>query len=119
MSKVDDTRLLILKEYDQRGTLYAGFATCLQGLLSHCLKLAHIKPQSITDRLKSRKSLEEKLSRPSKNYSQLADITDITGVRVITYFPADVDQVAALLEREFEIHREHCTDACLEFRPKR
>ena len=33
---------------------------------------------------------------------RLEDITDISGVRVITYFPDTVDQVASLIEREFE-----------------
>src|ERR1043166_2533264 len=110
MSKVDDTGPDILKEYDNKSTLYGGLAKCLRDLLSQCLKRADINPQSITSRLKSRKSLEEKLSLPGKHFSQLADITAVTGVRVITYFPADVDKVAALLEREFEIDREHCID---------
>ena len=110
MPKIENARAIILGEYEARSGVYGAFGTCLEGLLTHILRLAGIKPHSISCRLKTPKSLEDKLSRPGKTYSQLADITDITGVRVITYFAAEVDQVAALLEREFEIDREHCVD---------
>ena len=46
----------------------------------------------------------EKVSRPGKGYSNpRLDITDLAGVRVITYYVEDVDQVQAVLDTEFEI----------------
>lgn len=101
---------MILKDYDEQSVVYANFTTRLQALIDEIVRSSGIIPQSISGRLKPRTSLEEKISRPGKTYSQLAEVTDVSGVRVITYFPAEVDQVAALLEKEFKLHREDCVD---------
>ncbi|MGG0669859.1 hypothetical protein ABE073_15195 [Lederbergia citrisecunda] len=40
----------------------------------------------------------------------MRDITDTVGVRVITYFNDDVDKIAKVIEREFEVDRENSID---------
>jgi len=57
----------------------------------------------VTSRVKERKSLASKIDRIPGKYSQLADITDVVGLRVITYFEDTVDDVAKIIEREFEV----------------
>lgn len=37
--------------------------------------------------------MREKIDQPDKTYSALTDITDIAGVRIITYFEDDVDRI--------------------------
>lgn len=49
----------------------------------------------------------EVLDNPDK-YRSIADLTDLLGVRIITYFPDQVDDVAAIIEREFDMAYENC-----------
>ena len=51
----------------------------------------------------------EVLDNPDK-YRSIADLTDLLGVRIITYFPDQVDDVAAIIEREFDMAYENCGD---------
>lgn len=65
---------------------------------------------SITSRAKGVESFSGKLSKPESSYSQLTDVTDLAALRITTYFNSDVDVVAELIEREFEVIREHSHD---------
>jgi ppGpp synthetase/RelA/SpoT-type nucleotidyltranferase len=62
-----------------------------------------LKLHSITLRLKDRDSLASKLARPDRTYRQLWDVTDLIGLRVITYFEDDVDHVGHLLEAHLPV----------------
>jgi ppGpp synthetase/RelA/SpoT-type nucleotidyltranferase len=109
----------ILGEYDGLRGRYDAFRKYLESLLPQLIAAEKIQPHKIESRLKSRQSLEEKIGRPGKSYSQLADITDICGARIITYFAADVDAVASLLEREFAIYKAHSIDRRQDLDPNR
>lgn len=90
---------------------YRLFTARVQELLTTLLKGAGIQPHSITSREKSAASLREKIQRDGKSYANpLEDITDLAGVRVITYFPTDVDKVVPIIEREFDVDLEHSMD---------
>ena len=65
---------------------------------------------SVTGRTKDEESLRKKLSRPGEKYATLSDVTDICGVRIVTYFAEEVDKVAALIEKEFDIDRRNSVD---------
>ncbi|AKU93773.1 hypothetical protein AKJ09_00437 [Labilithrix luteola] len=69
-----------------------------------------LKVHSVTVRLKSRESLARKLARPDKSYSDLWAITDLLGLRVITYFEDAVDRVGNLLEARMPVDFGHSTD---------
>lgn len=109
----------ILGEYDGLRGRYDAFRKYLESLLPQLIAAEKIQPHKIESRLKSRQRLEEKIGRPGKSYSQLADITDICGARIITYFAADVDAVASLLEREFAIDKAHSIDRRQDLDPNR
>jgi ppGpp synthetase/RelA/SpoT-type nucleotidyltranferase len=48
--------------------------------------------------------LREKITRPSKTYvTPLEEVTDLAGVRVIAYFPDDVDKIIQIIKNEFVI----------------
>ena len=91
----------ILGQYDERVDLYRGLTSKAKSLVEEMLREEGIRIHSVTSRVKMRESLREKIARSDKNYSELSDVTDIAGVRVITYFDDDVDRVAECLEREF------------------
>jgi ppGpp synthetase/RelA/SpoT-type nucleotidyltranferase len=62
-----------------------------------------LKLHSVTLRLKDRESLARKLARPDRTYKQLWDVTDLIGLRVITYFEDDVDRVGQVLEARLPV----------------
>lgn len=64
-------------------------------------------------------SLFEKLNRPGKAYQELGDVTDLVGLRIITYLPEDVDGVAQIIEDEFAIDRVNSIDKRLTSDPDR
>lgn len=65
---------------------------------------------AVKARAKNLDSVREKLRR--KNYlNPDVELTDVIGVRVITYFAADVDAVAAALERRLDVSVRKSRDA--------
>ncbi len=67
------------------------------------LAAAGIKVHSVTVRVKDRDSVARKLARPDRSYTALWDVTDLLGLRIVTYFEDAVDQVGAVLERHLPI----------------
>ena len=65
---------------------------------------------SIEYRVKSEDSLAGKLELKGAKYKSLADITDIIGLRVITYYTEDVDKVASAVDRLFTIDWDNSVD---------
>jgi putative GTP pyrophosphokinase len=65
---------------------------------------------SISYRLKTPDSARKKFLRVEGRYNSVADITDLLGLRIITYFPDEVDAAASTIEREFDIVYEHSID---------
>ncbi|MCR5326842.1 MAG: hypothetical protein K6E37_08880 [Bacteroidales bacterium] len=64
----------------------------------------------LESRVKTEKSLAGKLELKGHKYSTLADITDIIGLRIITFYIDDVDKVASAVERLFTVDWENSVD---------
>ncbi|MBQ9604020.1 MAG: hypothetical protein IJR45_01255 [Firmicutes bacterium] len=71
---------------------------------------AGIPTLEIAHRIKDADSAIEKLRRKSDNYSDIADLTDLIGFRIICYFSDDVDKIAAVVEKLFVIDRDNSVD---------
>jgi ppGpp synthetase/RelA/SpoT-type nucleotidyltranferase len=69
-----------------------------------------LKLHSITLRVKTRDSVAAKLARPDRTYGSLWDLTDLIGLRVITYFEDGVDRVGRLLEAHLPVDFRHSVD---------
>lgn len=61
-------------------------------------------------RIKTEKSLDGKIERNADSYSQLEDITDILGARIICYFYDEVDAIGKKIEEEFSVDWENSYD---------
>lgn len=78
--------------------------------VTRALEESKIGYQSISSRVKGEESLARKLNRPDKTYESLWDVTDLVGIRVVTFFEDNIDEIASLIERSFEIDYQHSTN---------
>ena len=71
---------------------------------------AGIVVAALEHRVKTEQSLAGKLALKGGKYRDIFDITDIVGVRVISFYIDDVDKVASIVERIFDVDWENSID---------
>lgn len=99
----------LIKEYDSLRSTYEQFGKTTADLIKRLLSANGVSVHTISYRVKDRKSLQKKIVAKSK-YNELSDITDVAGVRVITNYSGDVDNVARVIEKEFKVDKENTID---------
>lgn len=100
----------ILQEYDKQHDVYDSFTLAMKALLLDLLQRYHIRVLSVTSRLKKRESLGSKLAIVGRNYKNLEDVTDICGLRIITYYPDEINSVSSLISNEFNVDSKNSVD---------
>ncbi len=100
----------ILSEYDERSSIYSALSKRIRTTLTKLCRKEGIHVHAIAYRVKTRKSLIRKLNRPDASYRTLGELTDIAGIRVITYYASDVERVAQIIQREYAIDEENSID---------
>lgn len=108
--KLDIHCEMILDEYRDRLPILDKMREVVLGILQRTLKENNMVVTAIEGRVKTEKSLAGKLELKGNKYHTIDDITDIVGVRIITFFSDEVDQIAALVERMFEIDWDNSVD---------
>lgn len=114
-----ENKSTVMAEYDSKCRLYENFASEIEHQLKHILVAEGIVYNAITSRVKDRESLSKKIDRKNDKYSSLSDLTDIAGVRVITYYEKDVDEVSKIVEKEFAVDKENSIDKRAALEPDR
>lgn len=89
----------------------------IQDELTELLEKAGLRTHGLMGRVKTISSFERKLSRPDRIYHKLDDMTDLIGLRVITYFAEDVDDVAQMIEDHYDIDLTQSVDKRLSTDP--
>src|SRR5438477_9906216 len=98
------TRDELLTEFDHSEDIYAALTDKLHLLIAEILQANSLNVHSITSRAKSRSSVAAKIAKSdAPKYQCLNDVTDLTGIRIITYFADDVDRVARAFHCVFVI----------------
>ena len=100
----------ILEEYREQRPVFAKMQETIPAQVRSLFEEAGIVVASIESRVKEEKSLVGKLELKGAKYGSLADITDIFGMRIITFYVDDVDKVASVVERLFEIDWDNSVD---------
>jgi len=90
--------------------LYEEFAEVLRHILGEAFNEAAVKIHSIEARAKTLTSFGQKAARPSvadpnrpRYRDPLSEITDLAGVRVITFFPKTLKEVDRVIHAEFRV----------------
>ena len=79
-------------------------------LLQAALREQNIELNTFERRVKTEESLAGKLEKKGYKYRTLYDITDVVGIRVVTYYTDDVDKVAAIAKQIFDVDWKNSVD---------
>lgn len=83
--------------------LYKDYLDSLEPLVRTLLEGRDILVQSVTSRVKKIPSALTKASRPDQTITDASELHDFAGIRVITYFADQVDEVADLFRQSFDV----------------
>jgi GTP pyrophosphokinase len=103
------------EDYAHAVELLPNFGVSLESLIKHLLTVRGIQFHGVNHRVKSKDSAERKAARPRNGGTDasprtLESLTDMLGVRVVTYFRDGIEKVAEVLRDEFEIDWENTVD---------
>ena len=107
---LDPHCMAILQEYQDNLPRFREVEQEVKEKLRQTLADAGLLVAAIESRVKSYNSLAGKLELKGHKYNSLADLTDILGLRVITFYIDDVDKVASAVERLFVIDWDNTVD---------
>ncbi len=90
---------------------YEVFREKISLLIGELLRQSNIEVFSIESRTKSIESFEDKINRPDKKYTNpLNEVTDLCGIRIITYYTEEIYQIAEIMRSEFTIDNVNSID---------
>jgi len=99
-----------VEQYSKKRHLYDDFTVEIENILRQAIETRGLKINVIQGRAKSEESFGKKAATPSeqgpdkpKYANPMKEITDLAGVRVITFFPSTVEEIGALIQEEFQV----------------
>lgn len=101
---------MILDEYREKRPLFEKLQAVVDGEIRRIATDNHLYVTAMESRIKKEKSLAGKLELKGHKYATLSDITDILGCRIITFYTEEVDKIAALIEKNFEVDWDNSVD---------
>lgn len=118
-SPVTKTKSELLKAYEQEAAVHGELVEYLTEFMEKMCAAEKVRVHDINGRVKNLKSFAAKVSKPDSAYVRLSDVHDVAGVRVITYLNHEVDKVAEIVKREFEIDHTRTADRRIATDPDR
>jgi putative GTP pyrophosphokinase len=94
--------------YNQKRATFASLAENASSSFKALLSARRVDILAVSHRTKTLESVIEKVGR--KDYSDLSEITDLAGVRVIAYIESDVQRAADLIAEAFVIDKMNSVD---------
>lgn len=90
--------------------IYSEAVEVIKEILNEKLENKEYKFQSINFRIKTKESLTRKIHDKGRKYQRLSDITDIVGVRIVTFMEDQVDIVAEKIKDFFVVDEKNTID---------
>lgn len=90
------------REYSEATHRLSSFGPVLVNLIQTLAESKSISLHSVAYRIKSKQSTFSKLARSNWTKS-ISGLTDILGVRIITWFADEADAIGRIIEREFDV----------------
>ena len=101
---------MLMEQYHERQVVYQRLAQVAEETLRRALKKQHVAVIALEHRVKTESSLAGKLELKGAKYHTLDDVTDILGMRVVTFYSDDVDKVAAIVNEIFQVDWSNSVD---------
>src|SRR5436305_3191255 len=104
MSKMDsvaDSKATILYDFGRLRSIYASLVEEVMFAIRQALDTEKIKVANVLGKVKEVASLAEKIER--KKYTNVAEVPDLAGVRIVCMYSSQIEEVAALIRNEFDV----------------
>ena len=101
---------MLMEQYRERLPLYQRLAELVDEAVRKALKEQHVTVTVMEHRVKAENSLAGKLELKGAKYHTLDNVTDIVGMRIVTFYSADVDKVAAIINELFVVDWNNSVD---------
>lgn len=101
---------MILEQYRDAVPVFRKMQEVVDDALRDRISEQGIYVNAIETRIKTEKSLAGKLEIKGNKYGSLSDLTDILGARVITFYTDEVDKIAALADKIFDVDWQNSVD---------
>lgn len=108
--QLDQHGEMLMEQYRERTAVYERLSHLADETLRNALDAQHVKVTAMEHRIKAESSLAGKLELKGAKYHTLDDVTDIVGMRVVTFYSADVDKVAAIVNEVFQVDWNNSVD---------
>jgi ppGpp synthetase/RelA/SpoT-type nucleotidyltranferase len=108
--KLDSHGEELLRQYHELRPTLEKLAQDANELLCKALQEQGIYVTAMEHRVKTERSLAGKLELKGAKYKSIEDVTDLVGLRVITFYTDDVDKVSVIASRIFDIDWKESVD---------
>lgn len=97
----------LLNKYEEETHIYTAFEKRCRDLIEELIAESGFKYHIIESRIKTLESLKKKLeSKMLEDY----EVTDLLGIRIITYYEDIVDDITDILKKEFKVDTKNSID---------
>ena len=100
----------LMEQFRQRLPKLQSLSEEVLNLIKAALAEQAIELNSIEYRIKGEESLRGKLERKGNKYKSIDDVTDLLGLRIVTFYTDDVDKVAVVIKSLFDIDWKNSED---------
>src|SRR4051794_1101480 len=107
----------LLTRFDRDHQTLQNLGSAAEGVTRGVLTAHGFEPHTISHRIKSRQSLEDKIA--TGGYESLDEVHDLVGIRIITWFPDEVAAIGDLIRSEFTVDAANSVDKANELDPDR
>ena len=101
---------LLLEQYRELLPRLKELEQQVMAMLEDAMKRMGIELNTLEHRIKTEASFIGKLERKGQKYKDISDLTDLLGIRIVTFFTDDVDKVATMVKQIFRVDWKNSVD---------